>query len=80
MIITRSREFKINMGNYESHGESMTVAIDTEQEGLDFKAALSACEERLREGLRDTLKRAAKISDVRNTYILTWLEEECLEN
>lgn len=73
MILSRSREFTVNMGNYESFKVGGSVQADSEEEGYEGLDRI------LKEMLKPDLVRAAEISDVKNTYILTWLEEECLE-
>jgi len=69
VIISRSREFTVNMGNYESVKIGGSVQADSAEEGYEGLDRI------LREMLLPDLKRAAEISDVPNTYILTWLEE-----
>jgi hypothetical protein len=76
MIITRERNFKMGMGNFETHTEGMAVTLDLEKEGLTFEQGISEADRRLRTGLEVSLKRAADISEVANTYVLTWLEED----
>lgn len=75
MKLTRTREFVVNMGNYESFRTSATVELydpmithitDLEQEA----------EKILDEALKQDLLDAARLSDVRNTYVLTWNEEK----
>lgn len=68
MIKTISREFTVNMGNYESVKIGGSVqADDSEGRSLDKE---------LRDMLKPDLVKAAQISDVKNTYVLTWLEED----
>jgi hypothetical protein len=70
MILTVSKEFTINMGNYESVKIGGSVQADSEEEGYE------GLKKTLREMLKPDLVRAGQISDVKNTYILTWLEED----
>lgn len=66
----------MGMGNYETHTEEMSVSLDLTEEGLTFEQGVKEADKRLREGLEISLRRAAKISDVANTYVLTWLAED----
>lgn len=70
MILTVSKEFTVNMGNYESVKIGGSVQADDSEEGYEGLKRI------LREMLKPDLVRAAQISDVKNTYILTWLEED----
>lgn len=73
MIKELRREFTINMGNYESVKIGGYVQDDS---GVMTAADLDRA---LKEMLHDDLVRAANISDVKNTFILTWLEEDSLK-
>jgi hypothetical protein len=70
--LTRTREFVVNMGNYESFRTSATVEI----ESYDIETAEGKAEILLDAALKDDLQSAANLSDVRNTYILTWNKEK----
>jgi hypothetical protein len=63
------------MGNYESHTEGLSVEIEAADDG-DLLGAVAKAEAVIKEGLSPSLHKAAEISSVANTYILTWLEDE----
>lgn len=68
MIVTRHRELTINMGNYESLKTGASVQYDTEQyTSADIDVKLDAL-------LAPDLKDAAEITQVHDSYVLTWLE------
>lgn len=68
MQLTRTREFVVNMGNYESFRTSATVEVDLfEIDQAEYEAEIL-----LDAALKADLLEAASLSDVRNTYILTW--------
>lgn len=72
MKLTRTREFVVNMGNYESFRTSATVEVIEET----LVEAERKAELFLDVALKDDLQSAASLSDVRNTYILTWNKEK----
>lgn len=63
------------MGNYESFRTSATIETSYDFESQLQDAELRA-EQLLDEALKNDLLEAAKLSDVRNTYVLTWNEEK----
>lgn len=71
MKITRTRDFVINLGNYESFRTSCSVEV----EATNLTAANLLAEEYLDAALKNDLLEAASLSDVRNTYVLTWNKE-----
>lgn len=71
MELTRTREFVINIGNYESFRTLASVKVD----GLDIIMAEDRAEQLLDAALKNDLLEAAKLSNVRDTYVLTWNEE-----
>jgi hypothetical protein len=73
MKLTRTREFVINMGNYESFRTSATVEVEIESNVL---TANDKANRMLDQSLADDLKSAAKLSNVKDTYVLTWNEEK----
>lgn len=60
------------MGNYESFRTSATVEVDAP----GILEAEDLAETQLDAALEKDLKSAANLSDVRNTYVLTWNKEK----
>jgi len=69
--LTRTRKFVINMSNYESFHSEATVEVDEPNEYI----ATDKANRLLDAALKNDLLEAASLSDVRNTYILTWNKE-----
>lgn len=77
MKLTRTREFVVNMGNYESFRTSATVEVDYYgEDNPSVMLANRVAEEQLDAALKNDLASAASLSDVRNTYVLTWNKEK----
>ena len=78
--ITRSKEFTINMGNYESYKSGASVELQVpEGMGTDdetYASLFAKADAIIESSLKEDLEKAADISGVANTYILTWLEDE----
>lgn len=70
--ITRTKRLVINMGNYESYATEVSVELPVETG--DYLEAIMEAERVVNRSLMDDVKEAASISDVRNTYVLTWLK------
>jgi hypothetical protein len=76
MLLSRSRAFTINLGNFESFRTEATVS-DIEFDGPNYlSGANKVAEKLLDEVLKDDLTKAGEISSVANTYVLTWLAED----
>jgi hypothetical protein len=60
------------MGNYESFVTEASVEVD----GFTIELANEKADILLDEALKKDLQDAANLSDVRNTYILTWNKEK----
>jgi hypothetical protein len=70
--LTRTRRFTVNMGNYESFVTEAIVEVD----GFTIEEADKKADYLLDEALKSDLQYAAKLSNVKDTYILTWNEEK----
>jgi hypothetical protein len=79
VIITRSREFTVNMGNYESCKIGGSVTIDTHDlvvpadsvlKGYDY--AKKYANDKLADLLRADVDEAADLSGVKDTFIRSW--------
>jgi hypothetical protein len=75
MLLSRSRKFVINLGNYESFATEATVSDISFEFASEFDAANKKAEHLLDIALKADLEKAGEISSVANTYVLTWLEE-----
>lgn len=73
MKLTRTREFVVNMGNYESFRSSATVELEDPATLFDMTTARA--DQLLDEAIEKDLKEAANLTDVRNSFILTWNKE-----
>jgi len=73
MKLTRTREHVINLGNYESFRTSASVE-DTVTPEL-FDESITKADKLLDQALKNDLLEAAELSDVKNTYVLTWNEK-----
>lgn len=78
MIITANREYTVNMGNYESYkfGRSLQVDNLLDLNISDLQLANRRLHDMLDEMLEAELKEAAKLTDVRNSYILTVIADK----
>jgi hypothetical protein len=69
-----SKKFTVNMGNYESYSPEFSVELQAKSNGIaDIKEAFSTAHAYVDQAAYKDLEEAARVSDVRNTYILTWL-------
>ena len=75
MIITKSREFTVNMGNYESLKIGASVSVDTadvpigkttDQEIFDW------IEEKLTAVIAEDLAEAKALTNTKDSYVLSW--------
>lgn len=78
--ITRSRAFVVNMGNYESFRTEASLETDIPVSALYADDSikrdyLDAVDAELDKILRADLEDAASLTDVKNSYILTWNED-----
>lgn len=79
MIITRSREFTVNMGNYESCKIGATVSVDTDtmavpadSDLVGYDYAKQFADEKLADLLAADLEEAADLSNTKDTFIRSW--------
>lgn len=76
--VTKSKRIVINMGNYESYATEVSVDIplDDPNPGLEreYLEALEMADRIINASLIEEVEEAARVSDVRNTYVLTWLK------
>lgn len=61
------------MGNYESLKTGARVEVEVI--GDDYQSAFLAADDLLKRALAADLENAGEITDVRNSYILTWAAE-----
>lgn len=73
MKITRTREVKVNMGNYESFMTGATVEVDVQGNQLesDYREAFQMAEELLTMALAHDIKEASEVTLTKDSYILT---------
>jgi hypothetical protein len=78
VIITANREYTVNMGNYESYkfGRSLQADNLLDLNLSDPQLASQKLYTMLDEMLEAELKEAAKLTDVRNSYILTVIADK----
>lgn len=74
-IVRVSKRFTVNMGNYESYSPEFSVELPVDESHDDetILALVARATKLVDEAAHDDLVEAAATSDVRNTYILTWL-------
>lgn len=75
MIITRGREHTVNMGNYESLKISATVTVDSADpkfQDMPTGQVNEFCEEILTNMLTQDIEEARALTNVRDSYILSW--------
>lgn len=72
MKLTRTRGHVINMGNYESLRTEATVELDLEGMTKIPQSAYDKADELLAAALASDLKEAGKLTDVTDSYILSW--------
>ena len=78
MIIAANREYTVNMGNYESYKFGRSLQADTLQDlsESDPAKASDKIQSMLDDMLYDELREAAKLTDVRNSFILTVIADK----
>lgn len=77
MNLTRSREYTVNMGNYESVKIGASVTVDTDQlviaEGTSpQEAGIAFAEQVLEQALAADVKEASELTATRDSFILSW--------
>lgn len=75
MIITRGREHTVNMGNYESLKISASVTVDTAELVIPIDQdnhVRDFLEAKLSELLANDLAEAGALTNVKDSYILSW--------
>lgn len=77
MILRKSREFTVNMGNYESVKLGASVEIDSDilarAEGTSpVEAANEYADKVLDEVQAEDIKEAASLTNTRDSFILSW--------
>jgi hypothetical protein len=78
VIIAASREYTVNMGNYESYKFGRSLQADTllDLSESDPAKASDKIQSMLDDMLYDELREAAKLTDVRNSFILTVIADK----
>lgn len=71
MILRKSREFTINMGNYESVKIGASVEIDPDEIGKDIDSQ-SFLDDRLDQVLAEDIAEASALTNTRDSFILSW--------
>jgi hypothetical protein len=79
LSLKKTRRLTVNLGGYESFASEATVEVPVYNENSSLKdayteAALSA-DHLLDRVMEADLKEAAKLTDVRNSFVLTWLHD-----
>lgn len=77
MILTRSREFTVNMGNYESCKIGASVAINTDDmkpaEGeLTMEQVYAVADDLLDQALASDLNEARELTHTEDSFVLSW--------
>lgn len=77
MILRKSREFTINMGNYESVKIGASVEIDSDDLAIEVgtspvDAANRYADEALTQVLEADIKEASELTSTRDSFILSW--------
>jgi len=83
VILERSREFTVNMGNYESMKTGAKVSVDTDS--AEFKVLVATypdlsnsndiLEALLDAALKQDLTELGELTHTNNSFILTWNDE-----
>jgi hypothetical protein len=71
-LVRVSKRFTVNMGNYESYAPEFSVELEVPPYE-NFQEAIRSAQEAVDEAAYHDLKEAAVTSNVKDTYILTWL-------
>lgn len=77
-----SKKFTVNMGNYESYAVEVEAELPVRETYDDagrihdnsYREAFQRAHDTVDEAVYKDIEEAAKVSDVRNTYVLTWLK------
>lgn len=70
-----TKAFTVNMGNFESYRPEFSLEMEVEGEDPNaVQLAFDLAQGHVDKAAYHDLEEAASISDVRNTYILTWLK------
>jgi hypothetical protein len=76
MIVERSREFTVNMGNYESVKIGARVTLDPEEfpelQGATLEASHAKADELLDDMLAADVKEVSELTATRDSFILSW--------
>lgn len=80
MIITKSREYTVNMGNYESLKFGASVTLDTTDVDISannpsFEECVQWVEDRLTAVLAEDMSEARVLTNTKDSYILSWKEK-----
>lgn len=78
MIITKSREYTVNMGNYESLKFGGSVSLDTDDvmaAGLGPEKVIEIIEDKLTQVLAEDLAEARALTNTKDSYVLSWKEK-----
>lgn len=71
MILRKSREFTINMGNYESVKIGASVEIDPDEVDRDVDPR-AFIEDKLDQLMEADVKEASELTSTRDSFILSW--------
>lgn len=73
MILRKSREFTVNMGNYESVKIGASVELDSEKHTTTYSSDLNVeADCVLDAAIRKDLEEAAELTETRNSFVLAW--------
>jgi hypothetical protein len=73
VILRKSREFTVNMGNYESAKIGAAVELDTKELGqVTDKDVYDLADRILEEALASDIKEAGELTGTRDSFILSW--------
>jgi hypothetical protein len=76
MILTKSREYTVNMGNYESLKFGASVEVETDQLAIPegtapSDAGIVYADQLLVDALREDIRKASELTGVGTSYIHT---------
>ena len=75
MKLTRGREHVINLGQYESLRLSASIEVEFDERFETMVDKYTDLDAMLDNAMRNDLKEAEKLTDVRNSYVITWNAE-----
>lgn len=72
MILTRSLEFTVNMGNYESCKVGASVTVDTAELPSDVTDPTQFMEDKLEEIMASDVKEVTELTNTKDSFVLSW--------